>query len=266
MDKLNGKVAVVTAATRGIGYACVKALADKGAVVYLGARNMEKAKARAEELNQAGCKVKTVYHDATEKESYGAMIEAVILAEGKIDILVNNFGTSNPEKDLDIKRTSYEEYMHTMELNLASVFLPSQAVIPHMAENGGGSIINISSVGGVCPDISQIAYGTSKAAINYLTKLIAVQCARDNIRCNAVLPGMTATEAVEKHLSTHFQEFFLKHTPIRRMGAPEEVAGTVCYFASDASAYTTGQIVEVSGGFGLPTPVFGDMIEAKTRR
>ena len=203
MDKLNGKVAVVTAATRGIGYACVKALAEKGAVVYLGARNMEKAKARAEELNHAGCKVKTVYHDATEKESYGAMIEAVILAEGKIDILVNNFGTSNPEKDLDIKRTSYEEYMHTMELNLASVFLPSQAVIPHMAENGGGSIINISSVGGVCPDISQIAYGTSKAAINYLTKLIAVQCARDNIRCNAVLPGMTATEAVEKHLSTH---------------------------------------------------------------
>ena len=98
-----------------------------------------------------------------------------------------------------------------------------------MAANGGGSIINISSVGGVCPDISQIAYGTSKAAINYLTKLIAVQCARDNIRCNAVLPGMTATEAVEDNLSPEFKEFFLKHTPIRRMGAPEEVAGTVCY-------------------------------------
>ena len=77
---------------------------------------------------------------------------------------------------------------------------------------------------------------------------------------------MTATEAVEDNLSPEFKEFFLKHTPIRRMGAPEEVAGTVCYFASDDSAYTTGQIVEVSGGFGLPTPVFGDMIEAKSKR
>jgi len=266
MRTLKGKVAVVTAATRGIGYACVKCLAEEGAVVYMGARNMEKAKARAEELNRAGCTVKTVYNDATEKRSYATMMEEVISKEGKIDILVNNFGTSNPKKDLDIKRTIYEEYMHTIELNLASVFLPSQAVVPHMAANGGGSIINISSVGGVCPDISQIAYGTSKAAINYLTKLIAVQCARDNIRCNAVLPGMTATEAVEDNLSPEFKEFFLKHTPIRRMGAPEEVAGTVCYFASDDSAYTTGQIVEVSGGFGLPTPVFGDMIEAKSKR
>lgn len=266
MEKLKGKVAVVTAATRGIGYACVKALAEEGAVVYLAARNMEKAAARAEELHTKGYLVKTVYNDATEKESYAKMIETVAEQEGKIDILVNNFGTSNPRKDLDIKRTVYEEYIHTIELNLASVFLPSQAVIPHMIANGGGSIINISSVGGVCPDISQIAYGTSKAAINYLTKLIAVQCARDNIRCNAVLPGMTATEAVEDNLSPEFKEFFLKHTPIRRMGAPEEVAGTVCYFAGDESAYTTGQIVEVSGGFGLPTPVFGDMIEAKTKR
>ena len=263
--RLEGKVAIVTAATRGIGLACVQRLAREGATVYIGARNMERAANRAEELNKEGCNVKTVYNDATEKETYLSMVEEVIKNEGKIDILVNNFGTSNPQKDRDIKTTEYEEYIRTIDTNLASVFMTSQAVIPHMAENGGGSIINISSIGGLRPDISQIAYGTSKAAINYLTKLIATQCARDNIRCNAVLPGMTATEAVSGNLTPEFQEFFLKHIPIKRMATPEEIAGAVAYFASDDAAYTTGQIMDVSGGFGMPTPIFGDMIEMKNK-
>ena len=120
-------------------------------------------------------------------------------------------------------------------------------------------------MGGLVPDISQVAYGTSKAAINYLTKLIAVQEAKHRIRCNAVLPGMTATEAVEKHLSDDFRNLFMKHIPLSRIGLPEEIAEAVCYFASDASAYTTGQILAVSGGFGLATPVYGDLI-AKTEK
>lgn len=264
--RLEGKTALVTASTRGIGLACVKRLAQEGATVYMGARNLERASDRAKELNEKGCNVKVVYNDASKKETYASMVETVIREEGRIDILVNNFGTSNPQKDLDIKNTQYEEFIGTLDMNLASVFLTVQAVVPHMAENGGGSIINISSIGGLRPDISQIAYGTSKAAINYLTQLIAVQCARDNIRCNAVLPGMTATDAVKDNLTEGFREFFLKHTPIRRMGTPEEIAGTVLYFASDDAAYTTGQIVDVSGGFGLPTPVYGDMIELKNRR
>ena len=264
--KLNNKVAVVTASTRGIGLACVQRLAKEGALVYMAARNVERAQEIADELNGQGCNVKVVYNDASKKETYQTMVDEVIKNEGKIDVLVNNFGTSNPKKDLDIKTTEYDEFINTIDLNLASVFLTSQAVIPHMKANGGGSIVNISSVGGIIPDISQIAYGTSKAAINYLTKLIATQCARDNIRCNAVLPGMTATDAVNNNLTDGFKEFFLKHTPIRRMGEPEEIAGTVLYFASDDSAYTTGQIVEVSGGFGMPTPVYGDMIELKDRR
>lgn len=264
--KLSEKIVLVTASTRGIGLACVKRLAKEGATVYMGARNLEKAEAVAKELQKEGYKVKTVYNDATVKESYRTMVEEVMKQEGRIDVLVNNFGTSNPRKDLDIKSTDYDEFIGTIDMNLASVFLATQAVVPHMAANGGGSIINISSIGGIRPDISQIAYGTSKAAINYLTKLIAVQCARDNIRCNAVLPGMTATDAVNENLSDEFKEFFLKHTPIRRMGTPEEIAGTVFYFACDDSAYTTGQIVDVSGGFGLPTPVYGDMIAMKSKR
>ena len=112
----------------------------------------------------------------------------------------------------------------------------------------------------------QVAYGTSKAAINYLTKLIAVQEAKHRIRCNAVLPGMTATEAVEKHLSDHFRNLFLRHIPLARMGLPEEIAEAVCYFSSDASAYTTGQILTVSGGFGLATPVYGDLANKDNQR
>ncbi len=116
------------------------------------------------------------------------------------------------------------------------------------------------------PDISQVAYGTSKAAINYLTKIIAVQEARHNIRCNAVLPGMTATDAVKQNLTDNFKELFLKNTPIQRMGRPEEIAGAVAYFASDDAAYVTGQILDVSGGFGLATPVFGDLANLANKR
>lgn len=263
---LQGKVAVVTASTRGIGWACVQRLAKEGATVYMAARNLENAEKQAAGLNAQGCTVKTVYCDAADQATFTAMIKTVAEAEGRLDILVNNFGTSDPKKDLDIKATEYETFITTVDKNLGSVFLTAQAAIPYMTASGGGSIINISSIGGLRPDISQIAYGTSKAAINYMTKLIAVQCARDNIRCNAVLPGMTATDAVKNNLTDGFRDFFLKHTPIRRMASPEEIAGTVFYFASDDAAFTTGQIVDVSGGFGLPTPIYGDMIEMKNRR
>jgi NAD(P)-dependent dehydrogenase (short-subunit alcohol dehydrogenase family) len=193
------------------------------------------------------------------------MVEDVITQASRIDVLVNNFGTSNPGKDLDFANTDPQIFLDTVNLNLRSVFMASQAAVKHMAKQGG-SIINISSVGGQIPDISQISYGTSKAAINYLTKLIAVQEAKHRIRCNAVLPGMTATEAVEKHLSDDFRNLFQRHIPLGRMGLPEEIAEAVCYFAGDASAYTTGQVLTVSGGFGLATPVYADLANKKSRR
>ena len=193
-------------------------------------------------------------------------MEEVVEDAGRIDVLVNNFGTSNPEKDLDFTHTDPTVFLDTVNLNLRSVFMASQAAAKHMAVHGGGSIINISSVGGLVPDISQVAYGTSKAAINYLTKLIAVQEAKNKIRCNAVLPGMTATEAVEKNLTEDFRKLFLRHIPLGRMGLPEEIAAAVVYLASDDAAYTTGQILTVSGGFGLATPVYGDLASKTSRR
>ena len=260
--RLKDKVILVTASTRGIGLAIVKKCAQEGAKVYMAARDMERAREIASTLNNVKC----VFNDATKPESFTSMVEEVVRDAGRIDVLVNNFGTSNPGKDLDFANTDPQVFLDTVNLNLRSVFMASQAAAMQMARHEGGSIINISSVGGLVPDVSQVAYGTSKAAINYLTKLIAVQEAKHHIRCNAVLPGMTATEAVEKHLSDDFRNLFLRHIPLGRMGLPEEIAEAVCYFASDASAYTTGQILTVSGGFGLATPVYGDLINKSHRR
>ena len=260
--RLQDKVILVTASTRGIGLGIVKKCAAEGARVYMAARDMK----RGQEIANTLVGVKCVYNDATKPETFSSMVDDVVSDAGRIDVLVNNFGTSNPGKDLDFSNTDPQIFLDTVSLNLRSVFMASQEAVKHMGKQGGGSIVNISSVGGLVPDISQIAYGTSKAAINYLTKLIAVQEAVHHIRCNAVLPGMTATEAVEAHLSAEFRNLFMRHIPLGRMGLPEEIAEAVCYFAGDASAYTTGQILTVSGGFGLGTPVYGDLITRKVNR
>ena len=264
--RLNDKVILITASTRGIGLACVRKCAAEGAAIYMAARNMQQAQKIANTLNEEGSLVKCVYNDATEPETFSTMVEEVVADAGRIDVLVNNFGTSNPVKDLDFSHTDPGVFLDTVNLNLRSVFMASQAAAKHMSAQRGGSIINISSVGGLVPDVSQVAYGTSKAAINYLTKLIAVHEAKNRIRCNAVLPGMTATEAVEKNLTEEFRSLFLRHIPLGRMGLPEEIAAAVVYLASDESAYTTGQILTVSGGFGLASPVYGDLSDKKLRR
>lgn len=264
--RLENKVILITASTRGIGFACVKACAKEGAIVYMAARNLEAAKKTSSELNQQGYRVKYIYNDASDPDTFLSMIEEVVEKEGHIDVLVNNFGTSNPKKDLDFAHTDITDYLDIVTLNLRSVFMASQSAAKHMAAHGGGSIINISSIGGLVPDISQVAYGSSKAAINYLTKLIAVHEASHHIRCNAVLPGMTATEAVEKNLSEDFRNLFLRHIPLRKIGLPEEIGAAVVYFASDESAYTTGQILAVSGGFGLATPIYGDVTSTNASR
>ena len=260
--RLKNKVILVTASTRGIGLEIVKKCAQEGARVYMAARDPERAQEIADMLEGVKC----VYNDAARPETFSTMVEEVVRQAGRIDVLVNNFGTSQPGKDLDFANTEPQIFLDTVNMNLRSVFMASQAAVRHMARQGGGSIVNISSVGGLVPDISQVAYGTSKAAINYLTKLIAVQEAGHRIRCNAVLPGMTATEAVEKNLSGDFRELFLRHVPLGRMGLPEEIAEAVCYFAGDDASYTTGQILTVSGGFGLATPVYGDLAGRETRR
>ncbi len=257
--RLKDKIVLITAATRGIGLACVKACAENGAVVYLAARDRERALREVRALTEQGLRVHWVEFDAARPETCVSMVEQTAARAGRLDVLVNNFGTSDPARDLDLAHTEPQVFLDTVMMNLRSVFLASQAATEKMRAAGGGSIVNVSSIGGQVPDISQIGYGTAKAAINYLTRLIAVQEARHGIRCNAVLPGMTATQAVENRLSGEFRSLFMRHIPLGRMALPEEIASAVVYFAADESAYTTGQLLTVSGGFGLATPVYSDL-------
>ena len=264
--RLQEKVVLVSAATRGIGLACVKACSREGARVYLAARNLSRANEIARQMNREGAAVQTVFCDASIPDTFSSMVEDVVRDAGRIDVLINNFGTSDPRKDLDFAHTDPQVFLDTVTLNLRSVFCASQTAARYMAKQGGGSIVNISSVGGQVPDVSQIGYGTGKAAINYLTRLIAVQEAKNGIRCNAVLPGMTATDSVKEKLSDHFRQLFVRHIPLGRMGFPEEMAAAAVYFASEESAYTTGQTLTVSGGFGMATPVYAELSNAEGRR
>jgi len=263
MTKLENKIALVTSATRGIGLATALKLAQNGATVYMGVRRIEATQEICDEYAQKGYKMLPVFFDAYKEESYKTMVEEVIAKEGKIDILINNFGTSNPKADLDLINTEEEYFFDMLKANIGTVFSITKLVVPHMITNGGGSIVNISSVGGSIPDITRIAYGVSKSGVNNITQQIAMQYARANIRCNAVLPGFTATDAALNNMPEEFVKSFLSHVPLHRAGKPEDIANAVLFFASDDSAYVTGHIMEVAGGYGLGTPQYADFTKTK---
>ena len=264
MKSLNNKVALVTSATRGIGLACALKLAQNGAKVYMGARRLDAAQEICDNHADEGLIMAPVFFDAFNKDSYKTMVDEVIEKEGKIDILVNNYGTGDPEKDLDLINTDEDAFFRLLDLNLGSVFRITKLVVPHMIKNNrGGSIVNISSISGTVPDISRIGYGVSKASVNNITQQIAMQYAKYNIRCNAVLPGMTATDSVKESLNDEFKKSFLSHIPLNRMGTPEDIANAVFFFASENSSYITGSILEVSGGYHLGTPQYADYVGRK---
>lgn len=260
MKKLENQVALVTAATKGIGLACALKLAQNGATIYMGVRRIEATQEICDQYKSQGFKMFPIYFDAYKSETYKAIVEEIIAKEGRLDILVNNFGVGKPETDLDLVKGSEEAFLELFKLNVGTVYGISKAAVPHMMKQGKGSIINISSIGGAIPDVTRIGYGVSKAAVNNITQQIAMQYARANIRCNAVLPGLTATDAALNNMPQSFIDSFLSHVPLNRMGKPEDIANAVLFFASDDSSYITGNIMEVAGGYGLGTPQYGDIM------
>ena len=253
------KIALVTAATRGIGWAAAHRLAEAGMTVYVASIPQELAK--AEETLQAcraeGLKLFGVAYDAFDKESYQPMIDQVVAEAGGLDILVNNFGHTEMDKDVGIDKIKYDDFERLVNLNLQNVILPTQLALPHLKKNGG-SIINISSIGGKVPDVTELAYGTAKAAICHITKMVATQLARYGIRCNAILPGIVATDAVKRALPPDYQKTFLRHVPLGRMAEPDEIGSAVLFLAENP--YVTGQLLEISGGFGTATPLYADTL------
>ncbi len=265
LNRLINKTAIVTSSTKGIGLAAAKAFVVEGADVYLAVRNKELGDEIAKELTKLGPgTAKAVLWQAYDFDSYEPMVDEVIRDAGKIDILVNNFGGTNPKIDRDIISTDYKEFVKYLDVNVNSVFLTSNLVLnKSMVERKCGSIINIGSIAGITNDYKQCAYGVSKSGIIHLTKMIAVQTGRYNIRCNVVCPGMTATDAVTNNLTEEYQNQFAKATPLIRMATPEEIAAAITYFASDESAFTTGQVLSVEGGYSLAPGTYGDDIGAK---
>lgn len=260
MRKLEDKVALVTSSTKGIGLASAFALAEEGALIYIAARSEELANEVVSNINKKGYKAKFVYFNALEPDTYTTMIDTVINNEGRLDILVNNYGGTNIKLDMDLVNGDTNEFFKILQSNIQSVYLPCKAAVPHMIKNGGGSIINISSIGSVVPDVSRTAYGVSKAAINSLTQNIAIQYANKNVRCNAILPGPIETKTVLKSMTEEFKNSLIKHIPLNRMGKTEDIAKAVVFLASDDSSFITGDLMEIAGGFGIPTPQYAELM------
>lgn len=259
-----GKVAVVTASITGIGNAILKKLAQNGATTYLAAHLKDDSMQVVNELREQGLDVKYVRFDGFDNTTHRAMIEEVVKNEGKIDILVNNFGLTDPKKDLDLITGDTDTFFKTVNSNLESVYLTSKAALPHMIKQGDGRIVNISSIGSVVPDLGRLGYMVSKAAINSLTQNIAFMYARFGIRCNSIMPGMTATPAVVNALSEEYSKMYLSHTTAGRIAQPEEMANAVYFLVSDESSYINGEIINMAGGFGTGTPLYADYLNGKS--
>ena len=265
--KLENKVAIVTAASRGIGLAITKKFVEEGAIVYMAVRDSEKNRKLTAEMHAENPNYRSVIYNAFDFDTYEPMIQEVVKDAGHLDILVNNFGTTNVKEDTTLVDGNSEAFFDIVNKNLASVYYTSKYAVKAMkGQENGGNIINISSVAGTNPDVSRLAYGVSKAAINSLTQQTAVEYARDGIRANAVLPGFVGTDGAMQNMSQSFLDGFLKHVPLDEIVRPEDIANMVAFLASDESRYVTGELIPVAGGFGLPTPIFGDVMSGNTEQ
>jgi 3-oxoacyl-[acyl-carrier protein] reductase len=244
MKLLEGKVALITGGSRGIGAAICKKFAEHGcdvAFTYLSSE--AKANAIAEELAGSGIKAKAFKSDASKFDQAEQLIADVLAEFGKIDVLINNAGVT---RDTLMLRMSEEQWDEVMEINLKSVFNLTKHALKPMLKNRGGSIINMSSVVGVFGNAGQANYAASKAGIIGFSKSIAKEVGSRNIRCNAIAPGFIETEMTEV-LDDKTKDAFLAGIPMKRLGQAEEVADVCVFLGSDMSTYISGQVVSVCG-------------------
>mgnify|MGYP006268899385 CR=1 FL=1 len=244
MGLLDGKAALVTGGSRGIGAAIVKRFAEQGAnVAFTYRSSAEQANALAAELEQMGVQAKAYQSDAADYEAAEALTKAVLEDFGQVDILVNNAGIT---KDTLMLRMTEAHWDDVMQTNLKSVFNLTKHLIRPMMKNRGGSIINMSSIVGMTGNAGQANYAASKAGIIGFTKSIAKEMGSRNIRCNAIAPGFIETDMTET-LDEKVRESYLQNIPMNRLGKAEEVADVCVFLGSDLSAYLSGQVISVCG-------------------
>jgi 3-oxoacyl-[acyl-carrier protein] reductase len=244
MALLEGRVALVTGASQGIGRACALALANAGARVALAARNSEKLSEVAQQITDAGGQASAFALDLASEESIRAGAKAVLAAMGKIDILVNNGGITRDNLMLRMKLADWDAVLTT---NLTGTFLLTQAVATAMLKARFGRIINITSVVGETGQAGQANYAASKAGLIGLTKSLARELASRNITVNAVAPGFIATPMTDV-LNEQQRAAMLTQIPLDRPGTPEDIANAVTFLASEQASYITGHVLDVNGG------------------
>ncbi len=242
--RLDGKVAVITGAGRGIGAGCARALAEAGADIVGGARTIEQVEEVAEEVRGMGRRALAVPCDVLEREQLENLVAKTIEEFGRIDVLVNNAGGYPPVPAL---RTSEKAFEECFRFNVTTAFLLSRFVIPHMLEGDGGSIVNISSAAGRNPMSGFVAYGTAKSALSFMTREFAMEFA-PRVRVNAIEVGSTDTSSLGPFLDADSRAKMEELTPMKRLGEVEDIAIGAMYLASPASSYVTGKVLEIDGG------------------
>jgi NAD(P)-dependent dehydrogenase (short-subunit alcohol dehydrogenase family) len=247
--RLQHKVAIVTGGGSGIGEAIAKRFAQEGAAVAITGRRKDALERVVTDITRGGGRALTIPGSVTVETDVQQAVRATLSEFGRVDVVVNNAGNlfyAGP-----LHETSDRVWEETIDLFLTSVFRCTRAVIPHMLKQGGGSILNISTVAGLkaIPSFPAHAYAAAKAGVIMLTKTVAIQYAKDRIRCNVICPAGVDTPGVAGMTSDPaLRAGFDAMHPVGRMGTPEEIAHAAVYFASDESVWTTGSVLSVDGG------------------
>ncbi|MBI5500435.1 MAG: glucose 1-dehydrogenase [Deltaproteobacteria bacterium] len=242
--RLDGKAAIVTGAGRGIGRAIAVALGEAGAAVACAARTQAEIASAAEDVIRAGGKAIAVPCDVDDDAQLQRLVTEAVRAFGRLDVLVNNAGGAPPCLALAVTR---EEFEAAFRFNVGSAFTLSRFALPHLLEREGASIVNVSSAMSHLVDSGFVSYGTAKAALNHMTRLLACEFA-PRVRCNAIAPGAVLTEALGLFVTGELREQMEARTPLRRLGTPQDIAATALYLASPASSWVTGKVFEIDGG------------------
>ena len=241
---LSGEVAIVTGAGAGIGRAIAERLAEAGASVLVSDLDPATAEEVAAAIGAAGGRAAALACDVTKEDQREAVVKAAVDAFGGVTILVNNAGGGGPQP-FDMPLDKFE---WAFELNVFAGFNFSQLCAPHMEAAGHGAIVNVSSMAGENKDRNMTSYAASKAAVDHLTRNMAFDLGPQGVRVNAIAPGATRTHALSTVLTPEIEAQMLKHTPLGRLGEPEDMANAVLFLVSPMSSWVSGQVLTVSGG------------------
>ena len=248
MGQLDGKVVVVSGGASDIGRATALRLASEGAAVAVGDVSLDGAASVSEEVTAAGGQALGLVCDVRREESVADLVRAAAETFGGVDCVDHNAAWSHPRLDTDATGVEIGVWDRTIEITTRGALLLARHAIPFMAERGGGSIVTISSGTSTIGESVRVAYGVSKAALNQLTRHLAVRYGREGIRANAIAPGFILTVTAAANVPDDVQRRLADANPMRRLGTPDDIARVVVFLCSDASGYLNGQVLHVDGG------------------